>query len=325
VNWEAHVRGLITWVENTFGQASFGATAIKEQQVFPWIMGSHTSRYASVNALLYEKTGDLVAKEKAYRSFNWATYMARSTGVVIDGPDVNNQWFSDGYGDYIRHFMTGMGAVPEWSPASQTHLVQSNSVIKSITYGVNTLSYTTFNSSSTEVLHISYNPVLITVDGVELPHRSDLSQPGWTLDIATKTLKIYHTNGTNIVINPGTGSRMITQTASKKDSVVVASASRMSDVKHQTSVVTPIIESGLVVMPNPARGNFSLDYSTSDNGKVSVRIADAEGKTVFITDRGVSKGHTIIHVQGHSSWRPGVYFITIQQGAMIQRAKLVYQ
>ncbi|TMI68367.1 MAG: T9SS type A sorting domain-containing protein, partial [Bacteroidetes bacterium] len=324
VNWETHVRGLITWVENTFGQASFGATAIKEQQVFPWIMGSHTSRYASVNALLYEKTGDLVAKEKAYRSFNWATYMARSNGVVIDGPDVNNQWFSDGYGDYIRHFMTGMGAVPEWSPASQTHLVQSNSVIKSITYGVNTLSYTTFNSSSTEVLHISYNPVSITVDGVEIPHRSDLSQPGWTLDIATKTLKIYHTSGTNIVINPGTGSRMITQASSNNDSVVVVT-SKTSDVKRQMSNTTPAIESGLMIMPNPAKGNFSLDYSTSNSGKVSVRITDAEGKIVFTTDRGVSKGHIIIPVQGHSSWRPGVYFITVQQGIMIQRKKLIYQ
>jgi hypothetical protein len=325
VNWESHVRGLISWVENTFGQASFGATAIKEQQVFPWIMGSHTSRYASVNALLYEKTGDLVAKEKAYRSFNWATYMARSNGVVIDGPDVNNQWFSDGYGDYIRHFMTGMGAVPEWSPASQTHLVQSNSVIKSITYGANTLSYTTFNSSSTEVLHISYNPVSITVDGVELPHRSDLSQPGWTLDVATKTLKIYHSTGTNIVINPGTGSRMITQAVPRKDSSIVTSISRKSDVKPQTPAVASTIESGLVVMPNPARGNFSLDYSTSNAGKVSVRITDVEGKIVFKTDWGVNRGHTIIPVQGHSTWRPGVYFITVQQGKMIQRVKLVYQ
>jgi len=26
-------------------------------------------------------------------------------------------WFSDGYGDYIRHFMEGLAAVPEWAPA----------------------------------------------------------------------------------------------------------------------------------------------------------------------------------------------------------------
>ena len=57
-----------------------------------------------------------------------------ANGVVIDGQlygsETNaNQWFTDGYGDYIRHFMTGMGAVPEWSPANQTHLLRSSSVM----------------------------------------------------------------------------------------------------------------------------------------------------------------------------------------------------
>lgn len=201
-NWETHVRGLITWVENTFGQSSFGATTIKEQQIFFFPMGSHTSRYASVNALLYEKTGDLTAKEKAYRSFNWASYMARSNGVDIDGPDVNNQWFSDGYGDYIRHFMTGMAAAPEWTPFNQTHLLRSSSVVKTISYGVNTLSYTTYDGTATEVLHINFSPGSVTANGVALPYRTDLTQPGWTLNVATKTLKIYHTNATLISINP---------------------------------------------------------------------------------------------------------------------------
>ncbi len=33
-DWETHVRGLISWVESVFGQASLGATIIREQQVF---------------------------------------------------------------------------------------------------------------------------------------------------------------------------------------------------------------------------------------------------------------------------------------------------
>ena len=201
-NWEAHVRGLITWVETVFGQTSFGALAIREQTpVFALIMGSHTSRYASVNALLYERTGDLVAKERAYRSFNWSTYMARPTGVVIDGPDVNNQWFTDGYGDYVRHFMTGVGAVPEWTPANETHLLRSTSVVKNISYGVNSVNYTTYNANAVDVLHINFNPFTITADGVVLQQRSDLSQPGWTLDVATKALRIYHNNATQISIS----------------------------------------------------------------------------------------------------------------------------
>jgi hypothetical protein len=200
-NWEAHVRALITWDETKFGQTSFGAMAIKEQLHFSFIMGSHTSRYASVNALLYERTGDLAAKEKAYRSFNWATYMAKTTGVVIDGPDVNNQWFTDGYGDYVRHFMTGMGAVPEWSPFNQTHFLRSSSVLKNITYGTNSVSYTTYDGTATDVLHVNFNPVTVTANGVPLPQRSDLNQPGWTLDVNTKALRIYHVGATQIIIS----------------------------------------------------------------------------------------------------------------------------
>lgn len=200
-NWETHVRGLITWVESRFVQTSFGATTIKEQLIFPYAMASHSSRYASVNALLYEKTNDQAAKEKAYRSFNWSTYMARTNGVVIDGPDVGNQWFTDGYGDYIRHFMTGLGAIPDWSPANQTHMVRSSSVIKNISYSANSVSYTTYDNKSIEVFHINFNPASVIADGVALPQRTDLNQPGWTLDVATKTLKIYHTNATQIQIS----------------------------------------------------------------------------------------------------------------------------
>jgi hypothetical protein len=75
-------------------------------------------------------------------------------------------------------------------------------VIKNISYGTSSVIYTTYNGTATEVLHVNFNPVIITANGVPLPQRSDLSQPGWTLDVATKTLKIYHTNATQISINP---------------------------------------------------------------------------------------------------------------------------
>jgi hypothetical protein len=206
-NWETHVRGLISWVESIFGQAAFGATIIREQQAFLYAMGSHSSRYASVNALLYEKTGDLAAKEKAYRSFNWATYMTRGNGVVIDGPEVNNQWFTDGYGDYVRHFMTGLGAVPEWTPSNQTHLLRSSSVVKNIFYGNNSVNYTTYDANAVDVLHVNFLPATVTANGVVLPQRTDLTQPGWMLDVATKTLRIYHSSGSQISISSATSAK----------------------------------------------------------------------------------------------------------------------
>ena len=113
-NWQLHVATLIAWVENNLSAPQFGANAITEQAVFPFPMGSHTARYAAVCALYYQLTGNTAARDKAYRAFNWATYMISSSppGQIIDGPDVNNIWFSDGYGDFIRHFMRGMVLSP---------------------------------------------------------------------------------------------------------------------------------------------------------------------------------------------------------------------
>jgi hypothetical protein len=327
-NWEAHVRGLINWVETTFLQIWFGANTIHEQQVFNWSIGSHTSRYASVNALLYEKTGDTLAKEKAYRSFNWASYMCRSNGVSIDGPDVNNQWFTDGYAELMRHFMTGVGAVPEWSPANQTHLVRSSSVIKNISYGTNnSVSYTTYDTSSTEVLHINFNPVTITANGVVLPHRSDLSQQGWTLDVATKKLKIYHTHATQIVINPNQGARMITHESSAKDSVTL-NQNKTGDQKKNvaaTKTAGEIKEKALIIFPNPSSGSFALSYTAQEKGKVVIRITDMGGKLVLSTNKNVNSGQNIVYMQGPPSWKQGVYIISVQQGKIIQRGKLAYQ
>jgi hypothetical protein len=199
-SWEAHVRGLIAWVESTFGVSQYGALTIKEQQVFAYAMGSHTSRYASINALLYEKTGDTAAKEKAYRSYNWATYMMRDTGIGIDGPQVNNQWFTDSYGDYVRHFMVGMGASPDWAPSGQTHLVESNSVVTGVTYSPTLVNYTTFDQSGLEKIKVASTPTGVTVGGVALNQRTDLAAEGWMYDPTTQVLQVRHDSGNSIAV-----------------------------------------------------------------------------------------------------------------------------
>ncbi len=199
-DWEKHVRDLISWVEANFAISAFGANTIREQRSFWHPMGSHTARYASVNALLYEKTGDVVAKEKAYRALNWATYMARPNGVVIDGPEVNNQWFTDGYGDYIRHFMTSFGAVPIWASDRQSHLVRSTSVVNNINYSLSRINYSTTDAASTEILRTSFTPANVVVDGLGLSQRTDLTQAGWTFDPVQSVLRIRHDVGTNVRI-----------------------------------------------------------------------------------------------------------------------------
>ncbi len=139
--WRAHAGHLIGWIERTFGGdtpkesgTQWGAVTISEQREYMYKMGSHTSRFASINALWAEKTGDAAAREKAFRSFNWASYMCDTRGVVRVGPTEQTLWFSDGYGDYIRHFMAGLGAVPDWAPPGEDHLLRSTSVVPEVHY-----------------------------------------------------------------------------------------------------------------------------------------------------------------------------------------------
>jgi len=205
-NWKADVPALIQFVERTLGVdvpdepgIQWGAQTISEQADDMHKMGSHTSRYASVNALWYEKTGDAAAKEKAFRSFNWATYMCHENGAVNDlAVESQTVWFSDGYGDYIRHFMAGLGSVPEWAPPQENHLLRSDSVVQSVSYLPGEVNYQTFDDNSNEVLRLNFPPHRVLADGGELPEQSDLKRAGWTFDAPHGGLRIHHV-GSHVV------------------------------------------------------------------------------------------------------------------------------
>ncbi len=208
--WQTHVAKLVSWAEQTFGRdvpgepgVQWGANAISEQIVDMYKMGSHTSRYASVNALWYERSGDVQAKEKAFRSFNWATYLCHENGAVTDLAVASQTiWFSDGYGDYIRHFMAGLGSVPEWAPPHQDHLDRSASVLQNVSYRPGDITYSTFDSDAAEVLRLSFSPKHILADGKELARRDGLAAPGWTFD-AQGVLRVRHEGSHTVQILGG--------------------------------------------------------------------------------------------------------------------------
>jgi hypothetical protein len=194
-DWRAHAAGLIRFIETTFAVdvpegngVQWSANAISEQIAFMPKMGSHTSRYA-------ELTGDAEAREKAFRSFNWATYMCRENGVVYDIPRTGDDpiWFSDGYGDYVRHILAGMGAAPEWAPAGENHLLRSSSLVTDIVYGPVSVRYRVFDAGATDVLRLAFRPARITADGKPLAERQDLAAEGWTFDPKLGVLRVRHT------------------------------------------------------------------------------------------------------------------------------------
>ena len=178
--WREHSEKLIEWVRQHFARDSrtmgglpekgvqWGAEVISEQINDMDKMTSHTARYASVLALLYEKTGDVNAKERAFRSFNWASYGCREDGLVKTSIDEGTgYWFSDGYGDYMRHFLRGMASVPQWAPPNENHLLRSSSVVRSIKYGADKIVYKTFDAESQELFKLANQPLKITCSGIE--------------------------------------------------------------------------------------------------------------------------------------------------------------
>jgi hypothetical protein len=211
-SWSNHVGHLIDWVRKRLGRGPFfGAWAIDEQGPPPDYMGccsraglgSDTSRWAAINAMYYEKTGDSQAREDAFRSLNYATYFALSDGrISCCGQGFGGQfWLSDGYSDYLRHFVWAMGAVPEFAPKGQDHILRSSSVVQKVTYGASNLKYRTFDNASTEVLRLRFKPSTVTAGGTALKVRDDLKDQGFTsekLAGGDYVVRVRHANANEI-------------------------------------------------------------------------------------------------------------------------------
>src|SRR3984957_4902116 len=175
----AHAAPLLDWVRIKLGRGPFfGAQAIDEQTTPDASFGccsragqgDHTARWAAVNALFFEKTGDGQAREDAFRSLNYGTYFAGSDGrIACCGVDYHNvYWFSDGYADYMRHFQWAMGAVPEFAPAGVDHLLRSSSVVRTVHYAAGKIEYRTFDADAVEVLRLKFKPSRVASGGAPL-------------------------------------------------------------------------------------------------------------------------------------------------------------
>jgi hypothetical protein len=180
-DWRQHVEGLLDWTRGHFAIDSttmggipekgvqWGAEVFSEQINDMDKMSSHTARYASIMARWYECTGNLADKEKAFRSFNWATYSCRDDGLVKTSLDEGTgYWFSDGYGDYMRHFLRGMASVPEWAPTRENHLLSCSSIVQSIQYATDRIEYRTFDKDGFELLKLRERPRQVLLDGIAI-------------------------------------------------------------------------------------------------------------------------------------------------------------
>ena len=159
VNWKQDVRSIIDWAYRQLGNSDYkkyGVVVINEQTAYAVPGNSHTARQASVDLLFAEKTGDTSLVENAIRQLNWATYM-----VDHDGKNfypTNAIWLTDGYGDYVRHYIRAMAAYPALAPVNKDVLLRSGSIVRHVNYGHEDISYSTYDASSTEVFRMRKKP-----------------------------------------------------------------------------------------------------------------------------------------------------------------------
>jgi hypothetical protein len=160
---------------------------------------SHSSRLAAVEALYYAKTGDIAYKQAAYRTYNWVTYF-QGLPANAHAPFSTQWWFTDEFADGPRRMMDAFWAVPEWAPADESHLLGSLSVVTKIAYGTGSVTYSTFDADSTDVLRLNFVPESISVGGRPIARRNDLQREGYIFDEKTRTLSIRHTTSRDVDI-----------------------------------------------------------------------------------------------------------------------------
>jgi hypothetical protein len=208
--WRERARHIIEWVKTTNKWPKYivhGATVTTEQgngvnfccNLPNQCCDSHTSRLAAVEALYFAKTGDAAYRDAAFRSYNWVTYF-QGLSYGAHAPFSTQWWFTDEFADGPRRLMDAFWAVPEWAPADESHLLGSSSVVTKISYRKGSVTYSTFDPESSDVLRLDFVPDSVTANGKPLTRRKDLDQPGFTFEDVTHVLRIRHHDACDIDI-----------------------------------------------------------------------------------------------------------------------------
>ncbi|MBZ5858145.1 hypothetical protein [Flavihumibacter profundi] len=179
-DWKNTVKGIFQWVRSSLDDkefAKYGVTTTDEQTIYRTPGNSHSSRQASMELRYWEMTGDTTRLTNAIRQLNWATYMVNTDGRNYYIRD--DIWLTDGYGDYVRHYIRAMAAAPQLAPAKGDHLLRTSSVVTGITYEASGISYATFDNTSQERFRLQKKPFGIIVDGNKLNEVTNGNMAGY--------------------------------------------------------------------------------------------------------------------------------------------------
>jgi hypothetical protein len=113
--WKSEVKGIFRWVYEKLGNKAwekYEVFVVNEQTAYQTPGNSHTSRQASAELQYAALSGDLSTGKNAIRQLSWATYMVDNDGKNRYPQD--EVWMTDGYGDYIRHYLRAMAYSPSF-------------------------------------------------------------------------------------------------------------------------------------------------------------------------------------------------------------------
>jgi hypothetical protein len=78
------------------------------------------------------------------------------------------------------------------------------------------------------------------------------------------------------------------------------------------------------VVPNPMTGDeFSLLYSSPEDGIVTIKINDVTGRLVHSLKEGVNSGQNVMYIKGLSRLPPGIYFVSVNKDGKNKQGKLI--
>ena len=218
-NWKNDVLKIILWVHQNFSNTSwskYGVIVTNEQTVYQMPANSHSARQASDELFYVSETGDSLFYENAIRELNWATYMVNENGANKFPSD--EHWLTDGYGDYVRHFLRAMSTNYKLVPSNENHIIYTNSVIQQADYEGNLkkfynvnfsnidtskviLFYRTYDSSGIEKIKLKNKPNKILIEGKEENITQSENETHWTnTNNKEGVLTIIRKNGRNVVI-----------------------------------------------------------------------------------------------------------------------------
>jgi hypothetical protein len=221
-NWRTDLRNMLTLIMNrngadpgSMGDVYSGAWAWPESCTCCGISLSYNQYTAGPTLLHYAVLADDdLLYEIGRRMMIMATYDSHENGVVWDGLTgkavATGEWSNLAHPWPLCQVLEAMKWTPGlFGPSRENHIIRSSSVVDSVVYEKNKITYSTFDAPhrTSDVLRLAFEPVSITADGEALARRPNLRSNGFTVQKLTEgdcLVAVRHDGATAVVVSGAT-------------------------------------------------------------------------------------------------------------------------